>query len=251
VIPVLDIESADSDFDGAALGAALEDAVSFCEPDLHGLIAGSVDRGRRARRHRMAWQVAGSAFLVAAVGAGTVTVTGGENGDGHAVDPASGASSSPPAEQSPAVSIDRTGPVAISLVPHGATALPDPDRRNNDVIVGDGGARSALLTVMLYPDSHGGAWMTPADLACDGVHIGEPGASCTVETLPDGDTVQATAGPSEKYPGEIIYTVLRLTPRSGLLDLSEDLTAPAGTGLPISLDQLTAMAESPTWTPLF
>jgi hypothetical protein len=252
MVPVSDFESEDAYFDGSALAAAFEDAVRSCEPNLPGLVAGAVDRSQRARRHRMAWQVAGSAFLVAAVGAGTALVAGGTGG-GRAVAPASGASgpATLPPEQPPMVGIERTRPVALSLVPAGVTALADPERRNNDVIVGDGGPRSALLTVIMYPDSRPGAWMKPSDLDCAKTQKNEPDIYCSVQTLPNGDTVQVTGGPSAKYPGEIVYTVLRLTPDCGLLDLSEDLTAPAGTSLPISLDQLTAMAESSKWTPLF
>lgn len=248
-----DIEYLGPDVDGAALAAAFRDVASSCEPNLNLLVAGAVDRSRRARRHRVAGQVAGSALLVAAVGTGVAVMNGG--GGGHGADPGSGATPTPTmAPTGPAMlNRDKTGPVLLSLVPKGLRALPDPDMRNNDVIVGDGGTRSATILPILSQNANGHyqPYESPADMNCADVHINEPDAYCDVQTLSNGDTVRVYGGPSRKYPGEIIYSAQLVTTQGGFLVLTEDLVAPARTPMPVSFDQLVAMIESPKWTPLF
>lgn len=248
-----DIEYLGADADGAALAAAFQDVASTCEPNLNLLVSGAVDRSRRARRHRVVGQVAGSALLVAAVGTGAAVMNGG--GGGHGADPGSGATQAPTMAPSVPAMLDRdkTGPVLLSLIPPGLKALPDPDMRNNDVIVGDGGTRSATLLPILSQNTNGHyqSYQSPENLNCEDVHIGEPDAYCNVQTLPNGDIVRVYGGPSRKYPGEIIYSAELLTAKGGFLVLTEDLVAPAKTAMPISFDQLVAMVESPKWTPLF
>jgi hypothetical protein len=246
---VSDIEYLDSDVDGAALTAAFEDVVSTCEPNLNVLVSGALDRSRRSRRHRAACQVAGSTLLVAAVGVGTALKDGGN----HTVDPGSGATPTMSPTGPAMLDRDRTGPVLLSLVPSGLKALPDPDTRNNDIIVGDGGTRSATLLPIVSQNTNGRfrPMKSPADLACANVYAQQPDAYCRAETLPNGDTAQVYGGPSTKYPGETIYTATLLNAAGGYVILSEDLVAPAGTPMPITFDQLLAMVESPKWTPLF